>query len=59
MKIMSMTILFLLLGALIITGFLSLSVIFLFCCMTHLSDTEKQLEDEEQLEYIRVHCRGC
>lgn len=59
MKIMSMVILFLLLGALVITGLLSLSIIFLFCCMTHLSDAEKQLEDEEQLAYIRVHCRGC
>lgn len=59
MKIMSMAILFLLLGALVITGFLSLSVVFVFSCMTHLSDAEKRLEDEEQLEYIRVHCRGC
>lgn len=53
-----MVILFLLLGALMITGFLILSVIFVFSCMIHLSDAEKRLEDEEQLEYIRVYCRG-
>lgn len=53
-----MIILLLLLGALIITLFSGLSVVFVFSCMIHLSDEEKQLEDEEQLEYIRVHCRG-
>lgn len=54
-----MIILLLLFGALIITLFLVFNVVFVFSCMIHLSDEEKQLEDEEQLEYIRVHCRGC